>query len=81
MRKVAILLPAAVLIWGLAAASAGADIGQRARPSANANARYPTVLAKQLKCGGPELTCPGKLVKVCNPKNGKCCCATAGTYH
>lgn len=37
--------------------------------------------AKSPKCGGPELTCPGKQVKVCNPKNGRCCCATAGTYH
>lgn len=40
-----------------------------------------TAFAKSLKCGGPELSCPGKQVKVCNPKNGKCCCAAAGTYH
>jgi hypothetical protein len=25
------------------------------------------------KCGGDNLQC-GKLAKVCNPKNGKCCC-------
>jgi hypothetical protein len=33
-----------------------------------------------LKCGGDELQC-GKLAKVCNPKNGKCCCASYGSYH
>ena len=27
----------------------------------------------QLKCGGDNLQC-GSLAKVCNPKNGKCCC-------
>ena len=26
-----------------------------------------------LKCGGDNLQC-GNLAKVCNPKNGKCCC-------
>lgn len=33
-----------------------------------------------LKCGGDKLQC-GNLAKVCNPKNGKCCCASYGTYH
>jgi hypothetical protein len=32
------------------------------------------------KCGGEELQC-GKLAKVCNMSNGKCCCAHYGTYH
>jgi hypothetical protein len=32
------------------------------------------------KCGGDNLQC-GNLAKVCNPKNGKCCCAHYGTYH
>jgi hypothetical protein len=27
----------------------------------------------KLKCGGDNLQC-GSLAKVCNPKNGKCCC-------
>ena len=27
----------------------------------------------QLRCGGDNLQC-GSLAKVCNPKNGKCCC-------
>jgi hypothetical protein len=27
----------------------------------------------QFKCGGDNLQC-GSLAKVCNPKNGKCCC-------
>jgi hypothetical protein len=27
----------------------------------------------QLKCGGDNLQC-GSLAKVCNPKNGRCCC-------
>jgi hypothetical protein len=38
------------------------------------------VAKSHLKCGGNELQC-GKLAKVCNPKNGKCCCASYGTYH
>ena len=42
------------------------------RPSA-------TMLAKQIKCGGEDLQC-GSLAKVCNPRNGKCCCLTVGTY-
>jgi hypothetical protein len=33
-----------------------------------------------LKCGGDNLQC-GNLAKVCNPKNGKCCCLSYGTYH
>jgi hypothetical protein len=33
-----------------------------------------------LKCGGDNLQC-GNLAKVCNPKNGKCCCFSYGTYH
>lgn len=33
-----------------------------------------------LKCGSDALQC-GNLAKVCNPKNGKCCCAAYGTYH
>jgi hypothetical protein len=39
------------------------------------------MLAKHYKCGGEELECGGNLAKVCNPKNGKCCCMTVGTYH
>ena len=31
------------------------------------------VAKSQLKCGGDNLQC-GSLAKVCNPKNGKCCC-------
>jgi hypothetical protein len=34
----------------------------------------------RLKCGGDNLQC-GNLAKVCNPNNGKCCCASYGTYH
>ncbi|MFZ2078788.1 MAG: hypothetical protein WAV38_19485, partial [Xanthobacteraceae bacterium] len=35
-----------------------------------------------LKCGGDNLQC-GNLAKVCNPKNGKCCCLSysRGIYH
>ena len=32
----------------------------------------------QLKCGGDNLQC-GNLAKVCNPKNGKCCCMDVAT--
>jgi hypothetical protein len=40
-----------------------------------------TMIARHYKCGGEELQCDPSLVKIFNPKNGKCCCATAGTYH
>lgn len=33
------------------------------------------------KCGGPNLICGRNEAKVCNPSNGKCCCAKAGTYN
>jgi hypothetical protein len=33
-----------------------------------------------LTCAGEHLHC-GKLAKVCNPKNGRCCCARYGSYH
>ena len=33
------------------------------------------------KCGGPNLVCGRNEAKVCNPSNGKCCCAKAGTYN
>jgi hypothetical protein len=34
----------------------------------------------QLKCGGDNLHC-GSLAKVCNPKNGKCCCMDVPRWH
>jgi hypothetical protein len=40
-----------------------------------------TMLAKKYKCGGEELQCGGNLAKVCNLRNGKCCCLIVGTYH
>jgi hypothetical protein len=79
MRRFALWVVSAALLFGTAAVPASADVGQGGGASATARA-HATVLAKQLKCGGAELRCPGKLVKVCNPQNGKCCCATAGTY-
>jgi len=63
----------------LAALPARADTQQsNAAPVHRPNA---TMLAKHYKCGGEELQCGGNLAKVCNPKNGKCCCLTVGTYH
>jgi hypothetical protein len=37
------------------------------------NAPQAGAAKSQFKCGGDNLQC-GNLAKVCNPKNGKCCC-------
>jgi len=73
MTVIAALALAAVVL------SARADTQQML--GANTLTPRPTMIAKHSKCGGEELQCDSSLVKVCNPKNGKCCCATAGTYH
>ena len=73
MTVIAALALAAVVL------SARADTQQML--GANTLTPRSTMIAKHSKCGGEELQCDSSLVKVCNPKNGKCCCATAGTYH
>ena len=80
MRRFRVTLVAA-LAFGAVVLSARADTQQM--PGANTPAPRPnaTMTARHYKCGGEELQCGPSLVKVCNPKNGKCCCATAGTYH
>lgn len=78
MRNLAMTLSAAV-VWVLAALPVRADTQQSSaaavhRPNA-------TMLAKRYKCGGEELQCEGNLAKVCNMRNGRCCCLTVGTDH
>jgi len=78
MRNLAMTLCAAFMLVVLVF-PAQADTQQgTSTPVRHPNA---TMLAKQYKCGGEELQCGGNLAKVCNPKNGKCCCLTVGTYH
>jgi hypothetical protein len=78
-------LPAASLMLGVLAGSmavpASATLQQTARPGSQPHARNATMVAREATCGGPSLRCPARYVKVCNPANGKCCCAIAGTYH
>jgi hypothetical protein len=81
MGKLKVMMAATTLMMAAMALPASADTQQGAAASAPARHHNATMLAKQLKCGGEELQCGPNLVKVCNPNNNKCCCATAGTYH
>ena len=80
MRRFRVTLVAAIA-FGAVVSPARAETQQM--PGANTPTPRPeaTMIARHYKCGGEELQCGPTLVKVCNPKNGKCCCATAGTYH
>ena len=79
MRRFQVTLVAAFALAAMAG-SAHADTQQTVlnKPTPHPNA---TLIARHYKCGGEELQCDSALVRVCNPKNGKCCCAAAGTYH
>jgi hypothetical protein len=79
MQKLKVAAATALMMAAMAL-PASADGQQGAAASAPARNPNATMLAKQLKCGGEELQCGPNLVKVCNPANNKCCCATAGTY-
>ena len=80
MRRFRVTL-AVVLVFAATAASVHAAVQQM--PGINTPVSQPnaTLIARHYKCGGQELQCDSSLVRVCNPKNGKCCCAAAGTYH
>lgn len=69
------------LAFGAMVLSASADTQQIL--GVNTSTLHPnaTMVARHYKCGGEELQCDPSLVKICNPKNGKCCCASAGVYH
>jgi hypothetical protein len=80
MRRFQVTLVAALAL-GEMALSAHADTRQMSGANTPTPRPNATMVARHYKCGGEELQCDSSLVKVCNPKNGKCCCATAGTYH
>ena len=71
----------AALAFGTIAVSARADTPQMSGANTPPLHPHATLITRHYKCGGEELQCDSSLVRVCNPKNGKCCCATAGTYH
>ena len=78
MRNFATTLSAAIML-ALAVLPVRADTQQSAAtPVHRPNA---TMLAKHYKCGGEEIQCEAPLAKVCNMRNGRCCCLTVGTYH
>jgi hypothetical protein len=85
MGKFMLTLSAAVLMAGFlagaAALPANAHLQENVSPASQTHAAKATQLAKEATCGGPSLRCPADHVKVCNPANGKCCCAIPGTYH
>jgi hypothetical protein len=79
MRNLAVTLSVAFMLTAVIfPAQADTQSNASGAPVHRPNA---TVLAKQYKCGGEELQCSGNLAKVCNLRNGKCCCMTVGTYH
>jgi hypothetical protein len=80
MRRFQVMMVAALAVAAMSA-PALADTQQMPGGTRPVPHRDATVVARQAKCGGEELQCGAPLVKVCNPRNGKCCCATAGTYH
>jgi hypothetical protein len=69
------------LALGVMELSARAETQQISGANTPAPRPNATMVARHYKCGGEELQCDPSLVKVCNPKNGKCCCAAAGIYH
>ena len=80
MRKLKAMFGAAVMVAAMVL-PAGANTRQSAAAAVSTRHQNATMLAKQLRCGGPDLECGPVMVRVCNSKNNKCCCATAGTYH
>jgi hypothetical protein len=78
MRNLAVIMSMAIVLGAVFPAYADTQQSMSGVPAHRPNA---TMLAKQYKCGGEELQCGGNLAKVCNPKNGKCCCLIVGTYH
>ena len=82
MRRFRVTL-AVVLAFAFAATAASVQAAMQQVPGVNTLVSHSnaTLIARHYRCGGQELQCDSSLVKVCNPKNGKCCCAAAGTYH
>jgi hypothetical protein len=80
MRNLKVMYSAAALMVAMAW-PAGADTQQSAASRVPARNQNATIIAKHLKCGGPDLDCGSVMVRICNPKNNKCCCASAGIYH
>ncbi len=78
MRNLAVTLSVAIVLGAVFPAYADTQLSVSGVPAHRPNA---TLIAKNVKCGGEELQCGGNLAKVCNPKNGKCCCLIVGTYH
>ena len=79
MRSLAMTLSAAGVL-ALAALPVRADT-QQSIAAAAVHRPNATMLAKHYKCGGEELQCEANLAKVCNLRNGRCCCLAVGTYH
>jgi hypothetical protein len=78
MRNLAVIVSMAIVLGAVFPAYADTQQNMSGGPAHRPNA---TLIAKNIKCGGEELQCSGNLAKVCNPKNGKCCCLIVGTYH
>ena len=74
MRKYALIFStAALVIVSFPAGALESGIARARAPNA-------TLIAANLKCGGPNLQCGPRYAKICNPKTNKCCCAIAGEY-
>ena len=72
MRKYALVFStAALVIVSFPAGALESGIARARAPNA-------TLIAANLKCGGPNLQCGTRYAMVCNPNTNNCCCAIAG---
>jgi hypothetical protein len=62
-------------------ASAEIQLSVGASPINGSRPANATMIAKHIKCGGPDLQCGPDLAQVCNLRTNKCCCLKVGTYH
>jgi hypothetical protein len=80
MRRFAATL-ATTLLMAAIALPASAEVQQSVGANSRTRPANATMIAKHIKCGGPDLQCGPDLAQVCNLRNNKCCCLTVGIYH
>ena len=71
MKK--LMFAASVVVFAFSYATSPQAQTSTQRQTTKAATKAATQNSGNIKCGGDNLQC-GSLAKVCNPKNGKCCC-------
>ena len=80
MRMITATLSAMLMLAAIAL-PASAEVQLSLGANSRTHPANATMIAKHIKCGGPDLQCGPDLAQVCNLRNNKCCCLTVGTYH